>query len=37
MCDALRLLREKPAESLLQELHDLLTEGISSGEAKPRN
>lgn len=37
MRDALRLLREKPAESLLQELRDLLAEGISSGEAIPRN
>lgn len=35
MRDALRLLREKQAESRLQELRDLLAEGISSGEAKP--
>jgi antitoxin ParD1/3/4 len=32
-----RLLREKQAESRLQELRDLLAEGISSGEAKPWN
>lgn len=31
--DALRLLREKQAESQLQMLRDLLAEGISSGEA----
>lgn len=37
MHDALRLLREKQAESRLQELRDLLAEGISSGEAKPWN
>ncbi|MBL7638102.1 type II toxin-antitoxin system ParD family antitoxin [Atlantibacter hermannii] len=37
MRDALRLLREKQAESRLQELRDLLTEEISSGEAKPWN
>lgn len=37
MRDALRLLREKQAESCLQELRDLLAEGISSGEAKPWN
>ncbi|EAA7833496.1 type II toxin-antitoxin system ParD family antitoxin [Salmonella enterica] len=37
MRDALRLLREKQAESRLQELRDLLAEGISSGEAKPWN
>lgn len=30
--DALRLLREKQAESRLQTLRDLLAEGISSGE-----
>ena len=36
MRDALRLLREKQAESRLQELRDLLV-GISSGEAKPWN
>ena len=35
--DELRLLREKLAESRLQELRDLLAEGISSGEAKPWN
>lgn len=29
--DALRLLREKQAESRLQQLRDLLAEGISSG------
>lgn len=34
MRDALQLLREKQAESPLQELRDLLAEGISSGEAK---
>ena len=28
-------LHEKQAESRLQELRDLLAEGISSGEAKP--
>ena len=37
MRDALRLLREKQAESCLQELRDLLAEGLSSGEAKPWN
>ncbi|EKM5744667.1 TPA: type II toxin-antitoxin system ParD family antitoxin [Enterobacter roggenkampii] len=37
MRDALRLLREKQAESRLQALRDLLAEGISSGEAKPWN
>ena len=37
MRDALRLLREKQAESRLQELRDLLAEGISSGEAKSWN
>lgn len=37
MRHALRLLREKQAESRLQELRDLLAEGISSGEAKPWN
>lgn len=37
MRDALRLLREKQAESRLQELRDLLAEGISSGEPKPWN
>ncbi|CAH3918858.1 TPA: type II toxin-antitoxin system ParD family antitoxin [Enterobacter hormaechei subsp. steigerwaltii] len=37
MRDALRLLREKQAESRLQELRDLLAEGISSGKAKPWN
>jgi antitoxin ParD1/3/4 len=36
-CVTLRLLREKQAESRLQELRDLLAEGISSGEAKPWN
>ncbi|HGV3509391.1 TPA: type II toxin-antitoxin system ParD family antitoxin [Klebsiella michiganensis] len=30
-------LTEKQAESRLQELRDLLAEGISSGEAKPWN
>jgi len=35
MRDALRLLREKQAQSRLQELRDLLAEGISSGDAKP--
>jgi antitoxin ParD1/3/4 len=30
--DALRLLREKQAESRLQTLRDLLAEGLSSGE-----
>ena len=35
--DALRLLREKQPESRLQELRDLLAEGLSSGEAKPWN
>ena len=35
--DALRLLREKQAESRLQELCDLLAEGISSGDPKPLN
>lgn len=33
MRDALRLLREKQAESRLQKLRDLLAEGISSGDA----
>ena len=37
MRDALRLLREKQAQSRLQELRDLLAEGISSGDAKPWN
>lgn len=37
MRDALRLLREKQAESRLQELRGLLAEGLSSGEAKPWN
>ncbi|MFY7107396.1 type II toxin-antitoxin system ParD family antitoxin [Enterobacter cloacae complex sp. SHL009] len=37
MRDALRLLREKQAESRLQELRDLLAEGLGSGEAKPWN
>ena len=37
MRDALRLLREKQAESRLQELRDLMAEGISSGDAKPWN
>lgn len=35
--DALRLLREKQAESRLQALRDLLAEGISSGDANPWN
>jgi antitoxin ParD1/3/4 len=35
MRDALRLLREKQAESRLQTLRDLLVEGMSSGEAVP--
>lgn len=33
MRDALRLLREKQAESRLQALRDLLAEGLSSGGA----
>lgn len=37
MRDALRLLREKQAESRLQALRDLLAEGFSSGDAKPWN
>lgn len=37
MRDALRLLREKQAESRLQELRALLAEGISSGDARPWN
>lgn len=37
MRDALRLLREKHAESRLQALRDLLAEGSSSGDAKPWN
>lgn len=37
MRDALRLLREKQAESRLQALRDLLAEGSSSGDAKPWN
>lgn len=37
MRDALRLLREKQAESRLQELRDLLAEGISSGDSRPWN
>lgn len=37
MRDALRLLREKQAESRLQELRDLLVEGIGSCETKPWN
>ena len=37
MRDALRRLREKQAESRLQELRDLLAEGTSSGKAKPWN
>jgi len=37
MRDALRLLREKQAESRLQGLRDLLAEEISSGDAKPWN
>ncbi|MCC2946065.1 type II toxin-antitoxin system ParD family antitoxin [Citrobacter portucalensis] len=37
MRDALRLLREKHAESRLQTLRDLLAEGSSSGDAKPWN
>jgi len=35
--DKLRLLREKQAESRLQELRDLLADGINSGETKPWN
>lgn len=35
MRNALRLLREKQAESRLQEQRDLLAEGGSRGEAKP--
>lgn len=34
MRDALRLLREKQAASRLQELRDILAEGIGSGDAK---
>jgi len=37
MRDELRLLHKKQAESRLQELRDLLAEGLSSGEAKPWN
>lgn len=37
MIDALRLLRVKQAESRLQEVRDLLSEGSSSDEAKPWN
>lgn len=37
MRDALRLLREKQAQSCLQELRNLLAEGISSGDPKPWN
>lgn len=37
MSNVLRLLRVKQAESRLQEVHDLLSEGSSSGEAKPWN
>lgn len=37
MRDALRLLREKQAESRLQVLRDLLAEGLSSGEAATWN
>lgn len=37
MRDALRLLRERQAESRLQELRDLLAEGLSSGDPKPWN
>lgn len=33
--ESLRLLREKQAESRLQALRDMLTEGLSSGEAQP--
>lgn len=33
--ESLRLLREKQAESRLQALHDMLAEGLSSGEAQP--
>lgn len=33
--DALRLLREKQAESRLQALRDLLAEGIESGVSEP--
>ena len=34
--ESLRLLREKQAESRLQALRDMLAEGLSSGEAPPR-
>lgn len=37
MRDALRLLREKQAKSRLQDLGDLLAEGIGSGDANPWN
>ena len=37
MRDALRLMREKHAESRMQGLHNLLAEGISSGDAKSWN
>ncbi|HCC5867002.1 TPA: type II toxin-antitoxin system ParD family antitoxin [Klebsiella aerogenes] len=37
MRDALRLLKEKQAESRLQQLRDLLAEGISSGDAMTWN
>ena len=33
--ESLRLLREKQAESRLQALRDMLSEGLSSGEAQP--
>lgn len=35
MRDALRLLREKQAESRLQALRGLLAEGVSSGDTAP--
>ena len=37
MCDALRQLGDKQAESRLQELRDLLAEELSSRGAKPWN
>lgn len=37
MCDELRRLRDKQAESRLQERHELLAAKISSDKAKPWN